>query len=117
MKPRRPGRGSERSRGPLNLDAVRAKHLSYPEPARGRQFSENLVPPGFHTIIDPTTHPIQPWRDLPPATGLPPFHLSLDSVLSADAIDRIQQAGTLVFHAVGDTGGVNTATFIENVAT
>ncbi len=50
------------------------------------------------------------------AHGQAPFHLTLDSVLSASAMRTIAHAGRMVFHAVGDTGGVNTPTQIENVA-
>lgn len=83
----------------------------------GRTFSPDPVPTGFHTIVDPNKNPAQPWRDLPAPTGLPPFHFSLDSVLSAEAIVTINDSETMVFHVVGDTGGVNTPTQIENVAT
>jgi 3',5'-cyclic AMP phosphodiesterase CpdA len=51
----------------------------------------------------------QAFRDLPPPTGQPPFHLSLDTVLPADQIQRIQTAQRLVFHVAGDTGGVKSA--------
>ena len=80
---------------------------------KGRTFSADPVPPGFHTIVDPNSNPAQPWRDLPAPTGLPPFRLSLDSVLSAEAMATITNSGKLVFHAVGDTGGVNTPTQIR----
>ena len=82
----------------------------------GRTFSPDPVPPAFHTVVDPTKNPAQPWRDLPAPTGLPPFHLSLDAVLSEDAMAAINNSATMVFHSVGDTGGVNTPTQIENVA-
>lgn len=88
----------------------------HPGPGRSRRFGADPLPAGFQTIVDPNKHPLQPWRDLPPATGLPPFHLSLDTVLSAEALQTIQKSGRLVFHSVGDTGGVNTPTQIENVA-
>ena len=83
---------------------------------KGRTFSPDPIPPGFHTIVDSAKNPPQPFRDLPAPTGLPPFHLSLDAVLSAEAMATINNSGTMVFHAVGDTGGVNTPTQIENVA-
>jgi hypothetical protein len=82
----------------------------------GRTFSPDPVPPGFHTVVDPSKNPTQPFRDLPTPTGLPPFHLSLDAVLSAEAMATISNSETIVFHSVGDTGGVNTPTQIENVA-
>jgi acid phosphatase type 7 len=83
---------------------------------KGRTFSADPLPPAFHTIVDPAKNPPQPFRPLPLPTGLPPFHLSLDSVLSAEAMATINDSGVMVFHAVGDTGGVNTPTQIENVA-
>lgn len=48
----------------------------------------------------------QPFRPLPPPTGRSPYHLSLDSVLPAAQIDTINNAGRIVFHIAGDTGGV-----------
>jgi hypothetical protein len=87
----------------------------HPGPGRGgRVFGAERLPTSFHTVISPNTN--QPFQDLPAPTGLPPFHLSLDGVLSAEAIQRIHDAGRLVFHAVGDTGGVNTVTYQETVA-
>jgi calcineurin-like phosphoesterase family protein len=50
--------------------------------------------------------PPQPFQPLPPPTGAPPFRLGLDTVIGADAAGAIETAGTLTFHAVGDTGGV-----------
>jgi predicted phosphodiesterase len=102
------------------IDAAALKASTKHHPGRsgkgGRTFSADPVPAGFHTIVDPNKNPTQPWRDLPAPTGLAPFHLSLDSVLSAEAMATINNSGTMVFHTVGDTGGVNTPTQIENVA-
>jgi hypothetical protein len=42
--------------------------------------------------------------------------MSLDSILSADAIALITNSGKMVFHSVGDTGGANTPTQVDNVA-
>lgn len=99
----------------INAQKIQS-HPRHPGPAPSRKFAPNLVPPGFHTIVDSTTHPLQPWRDLPPPTGPAPFHLSLSSILSAQAMQTIQKSGRMVFHSVGDTGGVNTPTQIGNVA-
>jgi hypothetical protein len=107
----------KQARKPTIIDAMALmksrKH--HPNPGPGRTFSGNRLPKDFHTVIDPSTHPLQPWRDLPQPLGAPPFHLSLDSILAADAMKSITDSGTLVFHSVGDTGGVNTPTQIENV--
>jgi hypothetical protein len=50
--------------------------------------------------------PRQVVQPLPPPTGAPPFRLGLEAVIGAEAVAAIEQAGTLVFHTVGDTGGV-----------
>ena len=101
----------------VNPVAYRAKHKRFPGPAGTHQFSPDTLPPAFTTIVDQTAHPLQPWRDLPPATGQPPYRLDLAQVLDSTAINRIVQSGSMILHAVGDTGGVNTVTFQENVAT
>ena len=101
----------------LDSVALRASRPHHPQPAAGRAFAVPRLPQDFHTVIDPGPHPLEPWRDLPPPTGLPPFRMSLDSILSADAISLITNSGKMVFHSVGDTGGVNTPTQVDNVAT
>src|ERR1700751_2360309 len=110
-------KGKGASKGTV-LDAaeLQASRKHHPNPAAGHAFGGDRLPSGFQTIVDPRKHPSQPYRELPPATCLPPFRLSLDSVLSADALQTIEQSGQLVFHAVGDTGGGKTPTYQENVA-
>jgi acid phosphatase type 7 len=99
------------------LDLSRLRSVPrHPKPSGVRSFGAERLPPAFQTVIDPTKDPQQPWRDLPPSTGLPPFRMSLENILSPDSIASITKAGSMVFHAVGDTGGVNTPTPIENVA-
>jgi hypothetical protein len=100
----------------IDAAALLAGRKHHPKPAPGRSFGGDRLPAGFQTIIDPQKNPPQPWRDLPAPTGASPFRLSLESVISADAIKSIEDSGKLVFHSVGDTGGVNTPTYIENVA-
>ncbi len=50
--------------------------------------------------------PNQQRQPLPAPTGPAPYHLSLDSVLTPAQMQAINNAGKLVFHIVGDTGGV-----------
>ena len=57
---------------------------------------------GRHSI-----HGHQPFRPLPPPTGTPPYHLSLEQVLPPDTVTEITRSSKLVLHAVGDTGGIN----------
>jgi acid phosphatase type 7 len=120
MKSAKSGKAADtKTRKVTIIDAAALAATTRHHPGRtgkGRTFSADPTPPGFQTIVDPNKNPQQPFRPLPPPTGLPPFRLSLDSVLSADAMDTINNSGMLVFHSVGDTGGVNTPSQIENVA-
>jgi hypothetical protein len=95
---------------------LQAHHRGLPKSRHGHPFAPDPVPPGFHTVVDANKHPLQPWRDLPPATGLPPYRLSLDAVLDRDTVAKITDEQKMVFHSVGDTGGVNTPTYIEGVS-
>jgi acid phosphatase type 7 len=45
-----------------------------------------------------------PFQPLPSPNGPPPYHFDLSNLLSREDIERIEQAGVLVFHSVGDTG-------------
>lgn len=113
---KQPPKATPPKRTVLNLDQIQAEQRKRPKSAHGHHFAPDPVPSGFHTIIDPTTHPQQPWRDLPPPTGIPPFRMKLDAILDQPTVQAITDSGKLVFHSVGDTGGVNTATYIEGVA-
>ena len=74
-------------------------------------------PPGFQTEKDPRGKGSNRWFDLPAPTGTPPYHLDLASVLSKEAVQKIVDRKRLVFHSVGDTGGVNTTTYQQHVTT
>ncbi len=106
---------SPRGHAILTQDDLRAHRQNLPKSKHGHSFAPDKVPPRFHTLIDPDKSPPQPWRDLPPASGLPPYRMNLDTILDAATLKSIEQSGTLVFHSVGDTGGVNTPTYIEGV--
>src|SRR5579871_1025183 len=111
---RRPAAPAKR-KTTLNHAHVQAAQAKLPKSRHGHAFAPDPVPPGFHTVIDPDKHPKQPWRDLPRPTGFPPFRLSLDQILDKATVEGITQSKKLVFHSVGDTGGVNTPTYIEAV--
>ena len=66
-----------------------------------------------HQFTGTTKQPPQP---LPTPTGSSPYHLSLDQVLPAATMQNIQTAGRLVFHIVGDVGGVKAPQSQEIVA-
>jgi Icc-related predicted phosphoesterase len=50
--------------------------------------------------------PTESFQPLPVPTGQPPYRLDLGEVLGADAITAIQNAGKLIIHVNGDSGGV-----------
>jgi hypothetical protein len=58
----------------------------------------------------------QPFQPLPPPAGQYPYHLDLASVIGGDAAAAIAAAGTLDFHMMGDTGGINSPLPQEDVA-
>jgi hypothetical protein len=109
--------GKPRSVTTLDAQALQASVRHHPGAGNGRTFAASRLPDSFQTIIDPNKNPPQPFRPLPPPTGQAPFHLPLDKILSPQAMHTIVSSGRLVFHAVGDTGGVITNTYIDNVAT
>lgn len=84
---------------------------------RPRRFGR-VLPPSAQPIIrqQPDAATRQPPQPLPKPTGSAPYHLSLDQVLTPAAMQTIQSSGHLVFHIVGDTGGVKTPQDQENVA-
>lgn len=90
----------------------------------GRQFSAPRAPksftddpPGFTTEVDPRGKPDNNWFDLPQPSGFPPFRVDLASILNDQEMQKIVANKRLVFHSVGDTGGVNTTTYQQQVAT
>jgi hypothetical protein len=92
----------------------RAGHVFHAS-RRSRGFTTD--PPGFSTEKDPRGKGSNVWFDLPQPTGAFPYRMSLDSVLNSDAMQTIQDSKRLVFHTVGDTGGVNTTTYQQHVET
>ena len=108
-RPRKAG-----SRTILTKEALAAHHKRMPKSRHGHSFAPDINPPGFHTIVDADRN--QPWRDLPPPSGLPPFRMNLQSILDPNTYQQIVTDKLLVFHSVGDTGGVTTPTYIDGVS-
>ncbi|MBI1744349.1 metallophosphoesterase [Candidatus Acetothermia bacterium] len=95
---------------------IRGKHgRRFHAPRAANGFTTD--PPGFQTEKDPRGKGSDSWFDLPSPTGAPPYHLDLSSILSEEVINKIADKKRLVFHTVGDTGGVNTTTYQQQVAT
>jgi len=61
-------------------------------------------------------HPHHTFQALPLPTGSAPYHLQLEDVLSEDRINAIKSSGKLVFHTVGDTGGIQSGSSQNIVA-
>src|SRR5471030_1845833 len=89
-----------------------------PSPPRGdqpRRFrSESSAAPA--AIVRQAESANQPFRPLPPPVGAYPFTLQLSQVLPPASLAAIRAAGKLVFHCVGDTGGINQSDFQHIVA-
>jgi hypothetical protein len=90
-----------------------------PSPLRAGQVREQIARglsqahPGIHPL-----HPLlaaQAFQPLPKPLGVPPYHYELESVIPGITAQATAQ-GSLVFHCVGDTGGVKNPNFQTAVA-
>ncbi|MGC2111555.1 MAG: metallophosphoesterase [Candidatus Korobacteraceae bacterium] len=78
-------------------------------------------PPQGKAQAHPGVHPLLPlaskqkFQPLPDPLGQPPYHYELEAVLPGITAQATQQ-GHLVFHCVGDTGGINNPVFQTAVA-
>lgn len=77
-------------------------------------------PPKGKAQAHPGVHPLSPYSDnhfepLPKPLGLPPYHFDLETVLPG-IHDTAKRLGKLVFHTVGDTGGVKDGDYQAAVA-
>jgi hypothetical protein len=75
-----------------------------------------IAPASLQLSVPHPRQPNQSQQPLPIPTGRPPYHLTLDSVLTPAQMQAIQSAQKLVFHVAGDTGGVKTPQDQQNVA-
>jgi hypothetical protein len=66
--------------------------------------------------LHPVSHRNVSFQPLPRPLGLPPYHYDLAENFPAIG-DTVAQARKLVFHVVGDSGGVQDGEFQNNVAT
>ncbi|HAE83198.1 MAG TPA: metallophosphoesterase [Ktedonobacter sp.] len=73
-----------------------------------RRFSIVRPSPAEELVIRRTQESLsnQPPRPLPTPTGKPPYHVSLDDMLTPAQMQAMRTSGQLVFHTAGDTGGV-----------
>ena len=73
----------------LTKEALAAHHKTMPKSRHGHSFAPDKNPPGFHTIQDADQN--QPWRDLPPPIGLPPFRMNLQAILDSSTYQQISK--------------------------
>ncbi len=65
--------------------------------------------------LDVLTHRTQRFQPLPPPLGTPPYHFELETVAPGIGAEAAK-LGKLVFHCMGDTGGVKSPEFQASVA-
>ncbi len=76
-------------------------------PAKARTFHEKRPSErGVQSNLDKRPQGNQSFKPIPTPTGQPPYRLSLDNVLPADQMTAIRNAGRILMHVAGDTGGV-----------
>jgi hypothetical protein len=87
----------------------------------GRAFGDpDLTPDNFSSFskqeisADAAAKGLEQLEPVPPARSTTPMDLS--SVIGADAVQKIQSAGKVTFHTVGDTGGIHSPEFQFAVA-
>ena len=71
--------------------------------------------PGVHPL-SPLTHLTQRFQPLPAPLGDPPYHYDLESAIPGIS-KKAAKDGKIVFHAVGDTGGISNSAYQTQVAT
>jgi hypothetical protein len=66
--------------------------------------------------LSPLTHSTQRFQPLPAPIGPPPYHFNIESTLPG-ITTKAEALGKIVFHVVGDTGGIKNADYQSHVAT
>jgi hypothetical protein len=87
----------------------------WPGAVRARPMPGQSQAHGGVAPLDPVTHRNTSFQPLPRPLGLPPYHYDIADHFP-DIAHAIGQAGKLVFHVVGDTGGIKDAEYQDNVA-
>jgi len=93
-----------------NASAAFRRGGTRPQPNPKRSQAHPGVSP-----LHPISHRNTSFQPLPRPLGLPPYHYDLGEKFPAIA-KAIEDAGSMTFHVVGDSGGVKDAEFQNNVA-
>ena len=92
------------SSGPLQPGGIRPLTKS-----KGSQAHPGVSP------LHPITHRNTSFQPLPRPLGLPPYHYDLADYFPS-IVDAIKHEKEMIFHVVGDSGGVQDGEFQNNVA-
>jgi hypothetical protein len=85
------------------------------QPGKGRSRPPRGKAQAHPGVFPLTSYSATQFEPLPVPLGQPPYHFDLETVVPGIG-DIAQQLGTLVFHTVGDTGGVKNADYQRAVA-
>src|ERR1700756_2757341 len=95
-----------------NHPADNAGHLASTK-ASGARKGQSQAHPGV-AALHPVTHRNTSFQPLPRPLGLGPYHYDISDHFP-DIAKAIGDAGEMVFHVVGDTGGVVDGEYQNNV--
>jgi acid phosphatase type 7 len=90
-------------------------NLLHPGEVRPRPKQGNSQAHGGVSPLHPVSHRNTSFQPLPRPLGLPPYHYDIVDDFPAIA-ENMTQAKKMVFHVVGDTGGVKDGEYQDNVA-
>lgn len=98
---------SETTRRRAIAETLKLRSIHFMSKSEHRRIPANGIEPGKLPLqrLHPR-QPNQPERPLPKPSGKAPYHLALDSVLTPQQLEAIQQSGRMIFHIAGDTGEV-----------
>jgi hypothetical protein len=122
--PTRPAKGRTQASSQPQHRAVAARPSGGPPHTHGAFWPGNVRPrpqpkhsqahPGV-SPLNPVSHRNTSFQPLPRPLGLPPYHYDISEHFP-DIGQNIAEANAMVFHVVGDTGGVQDGEFQSNVA-
>lgn len=99
---------------PNNQEIIGHKKQAVPsrEPVKTKEIvSEKPHKSKILSTIDYKPQDMQRFQPLPPPLGYPPYHLSIEDVLSKQKVNDIKTSKSISFHVVGSTGAImNTVT-------
>ena len=102
------------AQAPKPMNTVQRNSIR-PGETRPRPAAKNTQAHAGVSPLNPVSHRNISFQPLPRPLGLPPYQYDLAENFPAIA-KTIEQQGQMVFHVVGDSGGVQDGEFQNNVA-